>query len=83
VEGAAATDAAGAPAGVGNPLAAIAEALRTGRLTPIEARGQLVETIVRAQLPKHADPALVEEVRAEVEDLLGDDPTLAALLEPR
>jgi hypothetical protein len=83
VEGAAPTDASGAATAVGNPLAAIAEALQTGRLTPIEARGKLVETIVRAQLSKDADPALVEEVRAEVEELLGDDPTLAGLLEPR
>jgi hypothetical protein len=60
---------------------AIAEALGAGRIDAEQARAQLIDEALRAQLPAGADPALVEELRAELSALLADDPTLARLLE--
>lgn len=62
---------------------ALAQALSTGAVDPASARAQLIEEVVRGQLPEDASPELIERVRGEVEALLADDPTLAALLDPR
>jgi hypothetical protein len=59
---------------------AIADALANGAIDAAEARAQLIEQSVRAQLPTGADPALVAEVRAQVEALLQGDPLLESLL---
>lgn len=69
--------------GVAQADVALAEALSTGAVDPAQARAQLIEEVVRARLPENAAPELVEQIRGEVEALLGDDPTLAALLDPR
>jgi hypothetical protein len=59
---------------------AIAEALASGAIDAAEARAQLIEQAVRAQLPAGADPALAAELTAEVAALLEADPLLEALL---
>jgi len=61
---------------------AIAEALRSGEITPAQAQERLIDQVVLAQLGPDAPEALVEQVRAEVTELLRDDPTLQALLSP-
>jgi hypothetical protein len=61
---------------------AIAQALASGAIDADQARAQLVEQMVRAQLPADADPALVAEIQTEVEALLEGDPLLDALLRP-
>ena len=65
-----------------DPTAAIAEALRTGQMTLVEARRALVDMVVSEQLPADADPALIDAVRAEVDEILQADPALAELLDP-
>lgn len=83
VDSTAAAAAADAATGVGGPDLAIAEALSTGSVDPAQARDQLVDQVVRSQLPEDASPELIERVRSEVEALLADDPTLGALLDPK
>lgn len=61
------------------PTQAVASALRTGAIDEAQAQAQLIDAIVASQL-EGLDPAMVDEVRAEVEALLADDPTLATLL---
>lgn len=61
---------------------AIAEALRNGEITPAQAQERIIDQIVAAQLGPNAPQALVEQVRAEVTELLRNDPTLDALLRP-
>lgn len=73
-----ATEASGAVQGTD----AIAQALATGAIDASEAKAQLIDEVVRTQLPAGADPALVAEVRAEVEALLAADPILEKLLTP-
>jgi hypothetical protein len=68
-----------APAG---SIEAVAEALAAGAIDADQARAQIIEQMVRAQLPAGSDPALVAEVRAEVEALLEGDPLLESLLRP-
>ena len=64
-------------------LDALTEALASGAISPVEAKAQLIDQVVASQLPADADPAVIEAVRAQVSDLLADDPTLARLLDPR
>jgi hypothetical protein len=61
---------------------AIVEALRSGEITPAQAQERLIDQVVAAQLGPNAPEALVEEVRAQVTELLRNDPTLQALLRP-
>ncbi len=75
------TGSAGAVAS--NADVAVARALSTGAVSSEQARAQLIDEVVRARLPPDADLELVEQVRTEVEALLADDPTLAALLDPK
>jgi hypothetical protein len=60
--------------------AAIADALRAGAITPAQAKEQLVQDVVAEQYGSAASAEDVARVRAEVEALLEDDPTLGALL---
>jgi hypothetical protein len=60
----------------------ITRALANGAIDAGEARARLIEHTVRAQLPANADPALVAEIRAEVEASLAADPLLESLLRP-
>jgi hypothetical protein len=85
VEGSEAADAATAADGVAptSGIDAVAEALATGAIDATEARARLVDEMVRASLPAGSDPALVEEIRAQVEALLAGDPTLERLLARR
>jgi len=82
VEGAEAADAAAPAEGVAasDGVDAVADALATGAIDATEARAQLVDEMVRASLPAGSDPALVEEIRAQVEAMLAGDPTLERLL---
>jgi len=68
-----------------SPLALdeISAALAAGSLSPAEAQSLLIDRVVATQVPEGADPAMVEEIRTEVAAALADDPTLAALLDPR
>ncbi len=75
-------EAAGASAVAGSPTAAIAADLASGAIDAATARARLIEQAVRAQLPPGASPALLAAIRAEVEDLLRDDPVLERLLRP-
>lgn len=61
----------------------LAQALSTGAVSVEQARERLINEVVGTQLPADASPELVEQVRAEVEAMLADDPTLAALLDPK
>lgn len=73
------------PAGtVADPQAlhGIAQAVATGVIDTGEARARLIDAVLAAQLPPDIDPATATQLRREVEDLLADDPTLAALLQP-
>lgn len=63
-----------------NPTASVAEALATGAIDGDAALRALVEQATAAVLGPAADPAQVAAVRAEVQALLADDPTLASLL---
>ncbi len=65
-----------------DPTAAIAQALRAGHMTLVEARRALVDMVVAEQLPPDADPALIDAVRTEVDEILQEDPALAELLDP-
>lgn len=56
--------------------------LAAGRIDAAAARARLVDEAVAAQVGPGADPALIAEIRAQVEALLDNDPTLAALLSP-
>jgi hypothetical protein len=85
IEGAEGSRGAAAVEGVGETgraggAEAIASALSTGAIDAAEAKAQLIEAAVRAQLPEGTDPAIVEAVRAEVEALLANDPVLEDLL---
>jgi hypothetical protein len=59
---------------------AVAEALAAGTIDGELALRTLVDQTAASVLGPGADPATVAAVRAEVEALLADDPTLAALL---
>jgi hypothetical protein len=67
----------------GSPVThAIAADLASGAIDGATARARLIEHAVRAQLPPDASPATIAAVRAEVEELLRDDPVLEELLRP-
>ena len=61
---------------------AIAEALAAGRIDPAAARAQLIDEALAASLPPGSDPALIADLRAEIEAALAADPTLDRLLTP-
>lgn len=63
-----------------DPIAAIGDALATGAIDPETARSRLIDAVVAAQMPAGADPAVWQEIRADVEALLAGDPNLMALL---
>lgn len=58
----------------------IAEALAAGTIDPATARAQLIDEAIAASLPPGSDPALVADLRAEIEAVLAADPTLERLL---
>lgn len=74
--------AASAEVTAADPLAALTAALATGAIDAETARGELIATIVRAQAPAGADPAVWQAIEADVRALLADDPVLADLLRP-
>jgi hypothetical protein len=87
IEAATAASAAAAASEIGatsaiasDPIAAISEALSTGAIDAETARTQLIDAVVASQMPAGADPAVWQEIRAEVEALLAGDPALADLL---
>ncbi|MBC8069072.1 MAG: SurA N-terminal domain-containing protein, partial [Deltaproteobacteria bacterium] len=59
---------------------AVSEAIASGAMDVEAATRELVAQSVASLLGAGADPAAVEEIRAEVEALLAGDPTLAHLL---
>jgi hypothetical protein len=65
-----------------DPLQALTEALAAGAIDADAARNELIATIVRAQAPAGADPAVWQAIEADVRALLADDPILADLLRP-
>lgn len=85
IDGAAA---AGATAGVDptqattevSSLDAVSEAIASGAMDVEAATRELVAQSVASLLGPGADPAAVAAIRAEVEAMLADDPTLAHLL---
>lgn len=74
--------AASAEVAATDPLQALTAALATGAIDAETARGELIATIVRAQAPAGADPAVWQAIEADVRALLADDPVLADLLRP-
>ena len=81
-DGAAATAEVGA-AGVVDGASStqeVAAALDAGRIDAEQARAALIEQAIAEQLGPGADPALVAELRADLQAALADDPTIAALL---
>lgn len=77
---AAVTEVAAASAITSDPVTAIGEALAAGAIDADSARSQLIDAVVAAQMPAGADPAVWQQVRAEVEALLAGDPALTDLL---
>lgn len=63
-------------------VADITEALAAGEIDAVEAQRRLIESVVAEQLPSDASPELEAAIRAEVEAMLADDPTMRALLTP-
>ena len=73
---AAAVDAAATP----DSVELVTAELAAGRIDAAEARTRLIECAVSEQVPAGAPEELADAVRAEVEAILADDPTLDALL---
>lgn len=63
-------------------LSQIATALRAGEMTPEQAKTQLIEHTIRTHFGSVTDHETLSLIRSEVEALLTEDPTLAALLRP-
>jgi hypothetical protein len=63
-------------------LQELSSALAAGEIDPAQAQAQLIESVVQQQLPAGTAPEVVEALRAEVEAMLAEDPTLQALLQP-
>jgi len=84
LDSAAAVEQAAAPGEVAaaDPLRALTEALAAGAIDADTARSELIATIIRAQAPAGADPAVWRAIEAEVQALLAEDPILADLLRP-
>jgi hypothetical protein len=85
--GAESTAAPAAPEEIGavsgaRPSDAVAQALAAGQIDAEAARAQLIDDALRAQLPAGSDPALVADLRAELEAIFAADPVLARLLTP-
>lgn len=58
---------------------AVAEAIASGQVDPAAAGELIIEQVIAEQLPD-ASPEQVARLRAELSELLADDPTLASLL---
>lgn len=61
---------------------AITEDLAAGRIDPATARARLIDDAIAQALPPGSDPALVADLRAELEAVLAADPLLDRLLTP-
>jgi hypothetical protein len=61
---------------------ALSQSLAAGEIDPAQAQRMLIESVVAQQLPEGASAELAEAIRAEVEAMLAEDPTLQALLSP-
>lgn len=61
--------------------AIMAQQIAAGALDAEQATAQLIDEVVRAQLPE-GSPAQIEALKSELAILLVDDPTLAGLLRP-
>ncbi len=61
-------------------IARIRDSLASGSIDVSGAREQLIDHVVRAQLPASAGDDLITEIREQVSQLLDHDPTLARLL---
>ena len=71
-----------APTAAGD-VEALSQALAAGEIDPAQAQEMLINAVVAQQLPEGAGPELAEAIRAEVEAMLAEDPTLQALLSPQ
>ena len=60
----------------------LTQALAAGEIDPAGAQEMLIDAVVQEQLPADASPELIEAIRAEVEAMLAEDPTLQAMLQP-
>jgi hypothetical protein len=67
-------------AGRTTEIARLRAALAAGEIPTTRARAALIDEVVRAQLPAHAGPELVDRIRQQVNALLENDPTLQRLL---
>ncbi len=78
------SEAAGAAEGAqsAGSIEALTQALAAGDIDAVEAQRRLIEAVVAEQLPEGSTPEIEAALRAEVENLLADDPTLQALLRP-
>lgn len=76
-------DAAGAVEGdeVSSADAIMAQQIAAGALDADQAASQLIDEVVRAQLPQ-GTPEQIEALKEELAALLADDPTLGGLLRP-
>lgn len=79
IEAAAATEGAQAAGEVGGTQQ-VSQALAAGQIDAKQATAALIEQALAEHLPADADPALVAEVRADLEAALAGDPTLNSLL---
>ncbi len=61
-------------------IARIRDSLASGTIDVSSAREQLIDHVVRAQLPAGTSEGLVAQLREQVGQLLEHDPTLARLL---
>lgn len=67
--------------GVSSADAIMAQQIAAGALDSDQAAAQLIDEVVRAQLPE-GTPEQIEALKGELAALLVDDPTLAGLLRP-
>ena len=74
---------AAAPVEGSDEVIEIAAALASGRVDPAAAQALLIDRVLTEQLPAGLSPAQIEVLREEMSALLGGDPTLAKLLDPR
>jgi hypothetical protein len=68
-----------ASAGLDQADLSVAEAIASGQVDPAGASELIIEQVIAEQLPD-ASPEQIERLRAELSELLADDPTLASLL---
>lgn len=62
-------------------ITSVSDALASGAIDALEAQNQLIDQIVKSQLPASADPQLIQQMTEQVRLLLENDPTLARLLQ--